>query len=365
MLRPERAAKLAGVLAQAGVSAYFASSPSTMAYLHGLHEHGGERFLALALSSTGQFRLICPALTANQASRAGIEDIRPWKDGEDPMVHVRRLSEDWGLASAVLAVDDDMPACSLLALIGALPGAKFVLGHPLRAQVMALKDQDEAAKLRAAGAIADAAWEEVKPQLKAGLAETEAAALLEQAMSRRGGKPLFSIVGAGAGGAEPHHASAPAPLKQGDVVVLDFGCELDGYVSDITRTVSIGEPADPEADAVYDAVYRAHMAARAAIAPGVAFQDVDRAARGTLVEAGYAEFFTHRTGHGVGMNVHESPNVIEGETTPLAPGHCFSIEPGVYLAGRFGVRIENLIMAAPGGHVSFNAEPSPRLERVG
>lgn len=359
-----RRAKLAQVLAQEGVAAYVAAGIATLTYLHAMHETGGERFLGVFLKADGSRAMVAPRLSATQAERLGITDVRPWIDGEDPLALVSALGSEWGLTEAKIAVDDDMPAHMVLGLQQALPKATLVLGHELRAKVMAIKDSDELAALHAAGAAADGAWDEVRPQIKAGLTEIAVAEMLQNAMKARGGKPLFSIIAAGAGAAEPHHGSDETVIREGDVVICDFGCEVDGYVSDITRTVVVGQPTD-EQKKVYDLVHRAHHAARAAIKPGVAFQDVDRAARAVITEGGYGEYFIHRTGHGVGMNVHEAPNVVEGETRPLQPGHCFSIEPGIYLPGRFGVRIENLVTVTEEGHASFNVDPAAELTSVG
>lgn len=358
-----RRAKLVGVLKSEGVSAYLSAGLSSLAYLNAMHETGGERFLGVFLKNDGSQAMIAPKLSATQAVRLGVTDFRGWADGEDPLTLVAALGEEWGITTGVLAVDDDMPAHMVLGLQKALRGTKLVLGHELRARVMALKDAEELASLNKAGAAADGAWDEVRPQIRPGLTESQVAKMLQDAMTARGGKPLFSIIAAGPASAEPHHGSDDTVLAEGDVVICDFGCEVESYVSDITRTVCLGAPTE-EQKKVYEIVHRAHMAARAAIKPGVAFQEVDRAARAVITEAGYGEYFIHRTGHGVGMNVHEAPNVVEGEVRLLQPGHCFSIEPGIYLPGRFGVRIENLVTVTETGHSSFNVEPAPELLSV-
>ena len=164
-------------------------------------------------------------------------------------------------------------------------------------------------------------------------------------------------------GAEPHHESDNTVIQSGDVIIMDFGCEFEGYQSDITRTVCCGKASD-EAKRVYDIVFGAHQAGRAAIHPGVACQELDRAARQVIEKSGYGEYFFHRLGHGIGMRGHEEPYIVEGNETPLEVGHCFSIEPGIYLAGRFGVRIENIVTATMDGHASINAEPSATLTEI-
>jgi len=163
----------------------------------------------------------------------------------------------------------------------------------------------------------------------------------------------FTVVGSGPNGANPHHELSDRVIERGDMVVLDFGGVRDGYGSDTTRTVHVGEPDDEELK-VYDIVRRAQQAGFEAVRPGVACQEVDRAARKVIADAGYGEYFIHRTGHGIGLTTHEPPYMIEGETQPLRPGMCFSIEPGIYLPGRFGVRTEDIVTVTEDGGRRLN-----------
>jgi len=347
-----------------GVDAYLACTPVSMGYLHGLFEDGHERLLLMAVSPTGEVRLICPALTETQARRSGIQDIRPWADGRDPMPFVQELADDWNLRSGIIAVDNEMRADILLSLQTALPAALFKPGSTVLSQLMRRKEAAEIDLMKRAADIADEAFEKVKPKIRAGQTENEVSTMLKDAMAAMGGKPTFSIVAAGPNGAEPHHLNDDTVLKAGDVVILDFGCDVGGYQSDITRTVAIG-PASDKAREVYGTVYRAHMAARAAAKAGTPTGDVDQAARKVIEDAGYGKYFFHRTGHGIGMQGHEEPNVSPGNPHRLEEGNCFSIEPGIYLAGELGVRIENIATVRNGEAWSLNAEPSPTLEVVG
>lgn len=359
----DRIDRLAANLRDHNLRAVFAWDAVTMAYLHGFRENAHERFMTLAVRENGDIRLIAPGLSANQASRAGITDVRAWIDGEDPLVHLRQLAEDWQLGGGTVALDNEMPAHMVLAIQETLPATKFIAANQVVASLMRTKSATEIDALRRAGAIADRAFETVLPTIRAGQTERSIAARLRDAMAADGGIPTFCIIATGAYGAEPHHETGTDPIQRGDVVILDFGCEVDGYQSDITRTIAVGEP-DPEADRVYEAVYRGHMAARQRVAIGVNPEDVDRAARAEIESAGYGEFFVHRTGHGIGMRGHEEPNIVAGNRSPLAIGDCFSIEPGVYLPGRFGVRIENIITVSESGEDSLNADPAPHLIRV-
>jgi Xaa-Pro aminopeptidase len=359
----DRIERLAAALRGAGVDAFVAQSPISMGYLHGFHESSHERFLALAVSQSGEVRMICPALSATQAKRAGVQDIRAWRDGEDPLALFAQLAEDWGLRSGIVAVDDDMPAHMVLKMQGVLPAALFKPGQEILSTLMRSKDESELNLMRKAARIADDAFLDVLGFLKESQSETEVQAFLEDAMRKRGGDPQFCIVAAGAGGAEPHHINGDYRLQKGDVVILDFGCDVGGYQSDITRTVAIGQPSE-EARRAYQIVHRAHTAGRAAIAPGVAPQEVDAVARKVIEDEGMGELFFHRLGHGIGMRGHEDPYIVAGNTEPLEVGECFSVEPGVYLAGNFGIRIENIVTVTPGGHESLNDEPEPEIRVV-
>ncbi|MFN8220397.1 MAG: Xaa-Pro peptidase family protein [Fimbriimonadales bacterium] len=359
----DRISSLAQALQSAGADAFFAWSPVAMGYLHGFHEGGGERFLSLAVKATGEVAMICPALSATQAGRTGIADVRSWRDGEDPLALFGRLADEWHLKTGILALDDEMPAHMVLAMQEALPAALFKAGGPLLAGIMRVKQSGELDLMRRAARIADDALAAGLAAIRPGATEREVSEALSTAMSKAGGKPTFSIVAAGKNGAEPHHMTDETRIERGDVVILDFGCDVGGYQSDITRTVACGEVSD-EAKKVYEIVYAAQAAGRAAIQPGVAAGEIDRVTREVIEAAGFGEYFMHRTGHGIGMKGHEEPFIVGGNPMPLEPGHCFSVEPGIYLPGRFGVRIENIVTVTQEGHESLNDEPRPSIQVI-
>jgi len=360
---PPRLERFASVLAGEGVDAFLCSSDVTMGYLHGFHEHGYERLLVLAIHRDGRTRMVCPALSESHALRAGISDVRTWHDGEDPMACVQTLAADWNLRTGIIAVDDDMRAATLLELQKALPAALFRPGQSLLGRLMRVKDEGEIELLRKAGAIADKALAAAKKAIAPGVTELEVEAALNTEMLRLGGKPTFCIVATGRNSAEPHHATSDTRIKDGDVVLLDYGCSLEGYQSDITRVVNCGTP-DPEAERVYGIVLASHHAARRAIREGVTCETIDRAARQVIADSGYGDHFIHRLGHGIGLRGHEEPFMVEGNLHPLEVGNCFSVEPGIYLPGRFGIRIENIVAATRDGHDSMNEEPADRLVPV-
>lgn len=360
---PSRLLSLNSALDAWGIDAFLAWHPVTMGYLHNFHEGAIERFMALCLHRDGRSAIICPSLSATQAARAGIQDIRSWRDGEDPLALFMQLAEEWGLKSAIIAVDDEMPAHMLLAMQMALPAALFRTGGEILGSLMRVKSNEELDLLRRAAKIADEAYVALLGQIEAGMTERQVDHVLRNEMARLGGEPTFCIIAAGANGAEPHHLSDDTRLAVGDVVIMDFGCHVEGYQSDVTRTIAIGSASD-EAKQVYRIVYDAHMAGRRAIGPSVPAEHIDAAARTVIADAGYGEYFMHRLGHGIGRKGHEEPFIIAGNSSPVEVGHCFSIEPGIYLPGKYGVRIENIVTVSADGHESLNTDPPGELPIV-
>lgn len=352
------------LLSEAGLDCYIACTPVSMGYLAGFFESGGERFLIMAFAKSGERAMIVPALSETHAMHTGIEDMRTWSDGEDPMRLFEELAREWSLKTAVIGVDDEMPAGFLLPMQKVLPAALFKCAGDEMAKLRKVKDESELRLMKEAADIADAAFAEVLSRARPGMPEAELQKILLAAMMDGGGVPTFCIVAAGANGAEPHHATSDYKIQSGDVVVLDWGCSRSNYLSDVTRTICIGRASD-EAKEVYRAVYRAHMAARSAIYPETPCEDIDAAAREVIENAGFGKYFVHRTGHGIGLMGHEPPHIVKGSKSLLEPGQCFSVEPGIYLPGKFGVRIENIVAVTKDGHESFNQEPSPELIEVG
>jgi D-alanyl-D-alanine dipeptidase len=218
----------------------------------------------------------------------------------------------------------------------------------------AVKDEDELERLASAGAAADECFLELLKVRFAGRKETEVAADLAGLLMDHGHSEVdFTVVGSGPNGANPHHEAGDRTIQEGDMVVLDFGGLKDGYGSDTSRTVHVGEATGEERE-VFELVRAAQQAGFDAVRPRVECQEIDRAARRVIADAGYGDRFLHRTGHGIGLTTHEPPYMVEGETHPLEPGMCFSIEPGVYLADRFGVRIEDIVTVTEDGGRRFN-----------
>jgi Xaa-Pro aminopeptidase len=235
-----------------------------------------------------------------------------------------------------------------------LPGTSYRALSDCLPMLRAVKDAHELERLAAAGAAADSAYQEILTVPFAGRRESEVAADLAALLRRFGHEQVdFTVVGSGPNGANPHHEAGQRVIELGDAVVLDFGGLMYGYGSDTTRTVTVGEPAE-HVRAVHDVVRRAQQAAFDAVRPGVPCEEIDRVARRVITDAGYGAWFIHRTGHGIGVTTHEPPYLVLGEKQPLVPGMCFSIEPGIYLPGRFGVRIEDIVTVTPTGGRRLN-----------
>ncbi|HEX2417112.1 MAG TPA: Xaa-Pro peptidase family protein [Micromonosporaceae bacterium] len=312
-----------------------------------------ERLTILVLTPDQQPTLLVPRLERPDAEAAGGTGslrIVDWVDGDDPYRAAGALLRPDGR----FGISDSTWAMHLLGLQQNLPGTRYQALTQCLPMLRAVKDSDEIDRLAAAGAAADATYHEIVKVRFAGRRETEVAADLARLLREFGHEQVdFTVVGSGPNGANPHHEAGDRVIEPGDAVVLDFGGLMYGYGSDTTRTVCVGEPS-PEVRRVHEVVRRAQQAGFEAVRPGVPCQEIDRVARAVITEAGYGERFIHRTGHGIGVTTHEPPYLVAGEEQPLQPGMCFSIEPGVYLAGRFGVRIEDIITVTGSGGRRLN-----------
>jgi Xaa-Pro aminopeptidase len=253
-----------------------------------------------------------------------------------------------------IAVGDRLWAAHLIGLQVELPDVAFAPASAVLARLRAVKDPDELSALRRAARAADETFRQICRMPFLGRREDQIAEDLADLLVRNGHvRADFTIVASGPNAASPHHEPTGRTILPHDAVVLDFGGELGGYYSDTTRTVVVGE-SPPGFEALYDIVRGAQEAAFAAVAPGVAAQDIDRVARRIIDDAGYGARFLHRTGHGIGLEVHEPPYLVEGSDWVLEPGTTFSIEPGVYLEGAFGVRIEDIVVVTDHGAERLN-----------
>lgn len=350
----DRMARAVRQAAEAGLTGLLVAPGPDLTWLTGYTPTAEtERLTLLVLAPERDPVLVVPTLEAPDAERAPGAPalaLRDWTDGKDPYAATADLLDPAGR----YGISDNTWALHLLGLQSALPGTSYASLTEALPMLRAVKDPAELELLAAAGAAADATFEEIRAVPFAGRRESDVAADLAALLLRYGHSRVdFTIVAAGPNGADPHHEAGDRVIAHGDMVVLDFGGLKDGYGSDTSRTVHVGEPTDEERR-VHDLVRAAQEAGFHAVRPGAACQDVDRAARAVIADAGHGEHFIHRTGHGIGVTTHEPPYMVEGEERPLVPGMCFSVEPGVYLPGRFGVRIEDIVAVTGDGGRRLN-----------
>ncbi|HEY3711860.1 MAG TPA: Xaa-Pro peptidase family protein [Amycolatopsis sp.] len=351
--------RAAAAAAKADTDALLIAPGSDLRYLLGQAGGSFERLTTLVVPADGVPALVVPKLEAPgyadvPTADLGIE-VLTWVDGDDAY---RLVADRLGKPGRV-AVSDFTPALHVLALRAALGDAEQTLAGPVVRELRMRKDAAEIAALRAAGAAIDRVHARVGEWLRAGRTEAEVgeditAAIVEEGHSHAD----FVIVGSGPNGASPHHDVSDRVIQRGDVVVVDIGGPLpEGYNSDCTRTYSVGEPRDADVAETYAVLQRAQQAAVDAVRPGVTAERIDAAAREVIDAAGFGEFFIHRTGHGIGLDVHEEPYIIAGNQLPLEPGMAFSVEPGIYQAGRWGARIEDIVVVTESGVEAFNTRP--------
>ena len=358
-----RVEQAAAAAAHAGLTALLLTPGPDLRYLTGYDAHQLERLTCLAVPAVGEGgaggakepflvvpRLELPAAQASPAGTLGLE-IVPWDETDDPYTLV---AERLGPVSDPVGLSDRMWALMVLRLRDALPGVRQELASAALRGLRIRKTPAEVAALRAAGEAIDRVHARVPGWLRAGRTERQVAADIADAIIQEGHARVdFTIVGSGPNAASPHHEVSDRALQHGDAVVVDIGGTMpSGYCSDCTRTYVIGEP-PPDFAAYYGVLRDAQQAAFAAVRPGVAAEAVDAAAREPIADAGYGEYFVHRTGHGIGLESHEDPYIVSGNAEPLRPGMAFSIEPGIY-PGPHGARIEDIVVCTEQGCERLN-----------
>jgi Xaa-Pro aminopeptidase len=347
------------VLEQHGLDALLLSVGSDLPYLTGYRAMPLERLTMAVVTADGPVSLVVPELEAPRvARRDDLLTVMPWGETSDPIALVAAAAGD----AAACALGDETWSVFLLALQEAMPGCRFVPAAPLMATLRMRKDAAEIDALRRAAEAADRVVARLRDHRFAGTTERALAGEIAAMTVAEGhDAATFTIVASGPNSASPHHEPGDRVIASGDAVVVDFGGTVDGYNSDTTRTFHVGR-AGEEYLAVHATVRRAQEAALAAVRPGVAAGEVDRTARRIIEDAGHGEHFIHRTGHGIGLDVHEHPYLVADGPVPLEPGMTFSIEPGIYLPGRFGVRIEDIVVVGSDGAVALNTSTHEPIE---
>lgn len=353
MSRVERVARVRERMGALGIDALLVSLGADLPWLTGYEAMPLERLTVLVLPAEGDATLVVPRLEAPRVEEdPAVFGLRPWSETDDAVELVAGLVG----SRSRLAVSDRMWATFVLQLQASLPAASWQAASVVTGPLRAVKDPEEVAALRRAGAAAD----RVAAALVAGevplvgSTEAQVAADLHARLRAEGHARInFVIVASGPNSASPHHEPGSRVIGEGEAVVCDFGGTVDGYCSDTTRTVFTGPPPAEFRD-LYAAVQRAQALAVDAAVVGTPCEDVDAAARRVIEEAGYGPQFVHRTGHGVGLDEHEDPYLVGGNCDPLVAGHAFSIEPGIYVDGRWGARIEDIVVATAVGPEALN-----------
>ena len=337
-----------------GIDVTLLSVGLDMPYLTGYHAMPLERLTMLVLPVDGDATLVVPRLEAPRVHHLPeVFGLVPWGETEDPVAITASLV---GRSAGVIAIGDTMWARFLVELMNHLPSASYRRAVDVLGPIRMRKDAAEIAALAAAGAAAD----RVAAQLHAGdialvgRTEAQVSADISARLLAEGHDVVnFAIVAAGENAASPHHHPGSRVIRRGEIVLCDFGGTMNGYCSDITRCVHLG-PVPDDIAAAYAVLKESEAAGVRAATIGTPCEGIDRAARDVIEAAGYGEFFIHRTGHGIGMDAHEDPYMVSGNTLPLEPGHAFSVEPGIYVPGKWGMRLEDIVVATTDGPRSMN-----------
>ena len=370
----DRLARAQAGLQANGAAALLIGIGADLRYLTGYATHPLERLTMLVLPAAGRPALVAPRLEAmaagaSPAGAAGLVDVLPWDETDDPYDLVAsRLSSATGLGRPTrLLVDPGLWALHLLALQRALPSRAFGLTTEVTRELRMVKGLDEIERLRRAAHAADRVVAQIAAGRLVGRTEADVSREVRERLVAEGhAAASFAIVASGPNSASPHHEAGDRTIESGDPIVLDIGGTLEGYGSDITRMLWVtgGDSSRvPGSDflAIFELVQRAQSAATAAVRPGIECGELDEVARRIIRDGGHGDAFIHRLGHGIGLEAHEEPYLVAGNPEPLRAGFAFSIEPGIYLAGRFGVRIEDIVVCAEDGPDVLNEAPRDLL----
>ncbi|WP_174285908.1 Xaa-Pro peptidase family protein [uncultured Sphingomonas sp.] len=362
----ERAARLARaqtLMRQAGIGAIVIEPGSSMVYFTGVFWHRSERVTLAILPATGEPCLVTPFFERPSVEQTlGIPvDIRVWQEDENPFSIAAAFLTERDLAKERLGMEETVRFFIADGLARVMPHATIVSADPVVRGCRMVKTAAEIALMQAATDVTIAAYRNVHPRVRAGMTNHDIAAMMDAATTKLGGSPEFSLVLVGPAAALPHGSRAPQVVADGAIVLMDCGCTVQGYQSDVSRTFVFGT-ASEEQRRVWNQVAKGQQIAFAAARIGAAAGSVDDAVRGYYASLGYGPGYrlpglSHRTGHGIGLDGHEPVNLVHGERTPLAPGMCFSDEPGLYLPGRFGVRLEDCFHMTGTGPRWFSTPP--------
>lgn len=356
MLNMTKLERMAELLRGHGADACVMGPSHDVEYLAGIKPFSDERFRGFYVLSDGRWFFICPELYYEEV-REALGDkahIYIWSDGDGPLGCFEKAQADYGLNGRIIAVNDGVRAVDLIDMKSFIK-AEYVNEAMIFEELRLRKDEEEAQYMARAGEIADKTFAEIVKFIKPGVSEREIANKIKELLIELGGEELSfdPIVASGPNSSKPHYNDDKRIIEKRDLVVLDFGCRYKGYCSDTSRTVFIGEPTE-EQKKVYEICLRATTEAKKAVREGITAEEVDKTARDIISKEGYGQYFINRTGHGIGLAVHEAPYIKSGNKQVLETGMCFSIEPGIYIPGKFGMRVEDIVMVDGEGSRVFN-----------
>jgi Xaa-Pro dipeptidase len=361
--RIEKAQKL---MVEKGFSAIYIEPSTSFFYFTGMRWRGGERMLAIVLPAKGEPAYVCPAFEEERAReliKFG-DDIRTWHEHESPYKRVAQIFKDRGITGGKVGFEERTRFFLFDGIRKEAPGIEYVSADPITVGCRVIKSANELALMQRANDITLTAYKAVVASLREGMTQYDFRELSQAAHRQLG---VEGGIGAnfGESSAFPHGSSKPQKLKEGDIVLMDGGCGVDGYRSDISRTIVFGKPITDRHREVWNLEKKAQTTALAAAKPGAPCEAVDAAARKVIIDGGFGpdyKYFTHRVGHGIGLDGHEWTYLVRGNKTPLQPGMCFSNEPGIYIYGEFGVRLEDCMVITEDGAKLFTPQ-SPSIEQ--
>jgi Xaa-Pro dipeptidase len=363
--RVGRIEKAQRLMVDNGIDAIFLDAGTSMFYYTGVRWGQSERMFGIVMPARGELGIVTPAFEEGRAReliKFG-DDVRAWQEDESPYELVAGILRDRGVRTGTVGMEERVRFFLFDGIRKEMPGTRFVSADPVTVGCRVIKSAAELALMQRANDITVAAYKATIATLYEGMPREEFSANASAAHDELGAS---GGIGAqfGEASAYPHGSSKPQVLREGDIVLMDGGCSVDGYRSDISRTIVFGEPTQRQRD-VWDLGRRAQDAALAAAGPGIPCEDVDAAARQVIVGGGFGpdyKYFTHRVGHGIGLDGHEWTNLVRGNKTPVQPGMCFSNEPGIYISGEFGVRLEDDMYITEDG-VRLFSQQSPSIEQ--
>ena len=367
--RQQRIDKAKRLMAENKLDAVMIAGGTSLVYFSNIKWWLSERFFAMVLPVKGEPFYVCPAFEEERAREqissgplGDHADVRTWQEDDDPYARVVQGLKDRGIAGGRLGIEETMYFVYSNSLAKEAPGLHLESATPVTAGCRMIKSEHELELMQLANDVTLKAYEAAYKSLKEGMTQQDFAGLVEAAHAQLGFDGGAGVQ-VGEYSALPHGSAKPQIVREGTILLIDGGCKVEGYSSDISRTFVLGKPTD-KMKQVFEIEHRAQSAALAAAKPGVACGDVDAAARKVIVDAGYGpdyKHFGHRVGHGIGMDVHEWPYLVKGNKTPLQPDMCFSDEPGIYIRGEFGIRLEDDMHITQDGAKLFTPQ-SPSLE---